>query len=81
MKLTHKLKWYLYGLTQVLSATICAIGTIAVIGHFQGRPNLYIWANDVGMAVSTAVAFVLTGAVLFAITVRVTRLERFIENL
>ena len=54
-------------IVQLLAVIVFAIGLSAIYGHIIGETRFYRWSGtaDVGVAINTAIAFVINGIGLF----------------
>ena len=48
--------------------SIISIASLAIIGMIMGTEGLYLWHGNVGMAMNTAVCFVITGTTFILIS-------------
>jgi hypothetical protein len=52
---------------QVFGLCCSGIGGLTVCGYIAGNPNLYTWSGSQGMALNTAIIFILQGVCLYII--------------
>lgn len=52
---------------QLFGLVCTGIGGLTVAGYIAGNPTLYTWVGDTGMALNTAIIFILQGISLYII--------------
>ena len=64
-----------YRLIQLLGLVCSGIGMLTIAGYIAGKPGMYTWSGDMGMALNTAIVFVLIGIALYVIGERLKRIH------
>lgn len=62
-----------YIIIQLLGLSSATIGALTICGYIGGQPTLYTWSGLQGMALNTAVTFVLQGIALYIIGEKLKR--------
>jgi hypothetical protein len=56
-----------YQILQLFGLFCAGTGALTVCGYMAGKPGLYTWIGDTGMALNTAIVFLVNGAALYII--------------
>ena len=70
----------LFQSTMFFGLLVLSIGSYALLGYIAKREEYYRWAQDVGMALNTAIAFVAVGIGLLLIATYIKNLEKKIDK-
>ena len=59
------MKKHLCDISQLFGVLTAGIGAHSLLGYITGQEAMYRWYGQVGMAVNTAAAFLLTGTAIY----------------
>ena len=62
----HLRRWH-YFVIAILGSFVAALGAAPMLGYFTGTQDAYIWGLMVGMAVHTAVAYIVLGSCILCV--------------